>query len=166
MIIKKSIIAFILLCSAICIFSSCSQNQYSDALSCKELSTLLAKEISVPEGKFSQYTNEELKFFFPDSSKYTEAHIIYSSDSIDITELGILRAADEENAKTLHEEVKNYIKNLQEQKQEFLRNYSPNELQKLNSAQTRRYGNYVIFTVSEPENQETVFLKAEEILAK
>ena len=164
--LKKIIFIIICLCVFIRIFTSCSQEEYSDSLSCSELSNALSREISVPEGEFSQYTTEELKFFFPNQSIYTEAYIIYSADSTDIAELGILRASDEESAKTLYEEVKSYIKNLQEQKQEFLRNYAPNELQKLNSAQARRYGSYVIFTVSDSSEQKNVFEKADKLLSK
>ena len=164
--LKKFILIIICLCIIIKIFTSCSQEEYSDSLSCSELSNALSREISVPEGEFSQYTTEELKFFFPNQSIYTEAYIIYSADSTDIAELGILRASDEESAKTLYEEVKSYIKNLQEQKQEFLRNYAPNELQKLNSAQARRYGSYVIFTVSDSSEQNNVFEKADKLLSK
>ncbi len=164
--LKKIIFIIICLCVFIRIFTSCSQEEYSDSLSCSELSNALSREISVPEGEFSQYTTEELKFFFPNQSIYTEAYIIYSADSTDIAELGILRASDEESAKTLYEEVKSYIKNLQEQKQEFLRNYAPNELQKLNSAQARRYGSYVIFTVSDSSEQNNVFEKADKLLSK
>ena len=164
--LKKIILIVICLCIIIRIFTACSQNEYSDVLSCAEVSNTLSREISVPEGEFSQYTAEELKFFFPNPTIYTEAYIIYSTDSTDIAELGVLRASDEESAKNLYEEVKLYIKNLQEQKQEFLRNYSPNELQKLNSAQARRYGVYVIFTVSDSSEQNKVFEKAENLLSK
>ena len=59
-----------------------------------------------------------------------------------------------------------YIKNLQEQKREFLNNYSPEEVKKLNSAEVRCFGNYIIFTVSDPDDKNYVFSKAEELLKK
>ena len=163
---KRFILFTACLCTLVGIFTSCSQSKYSDALSCSELSSALSREISVPEGEFSQYTQEELNFLFPNRSAYTEACIIYSADATDVAELGVLRAADEESAKTLYEEAKSYIKNLQEQKQEFLRNYAPSELQKLNSAQAHRYGVYVIFTVSDSNDQSNVFEKAKTLLSK
>ena len=72
---------------------------------------------------------------------------------------------DEENAKKLFEEAKLYVKNMQEQKSEFLRNYSPDELSKLNSAEARRFGNYVIFAIGEQEDKNNLFKKAEDMLS-
>ena len=96
---------------------------------------------------------------------YDDICIIYSSDSTDISELGIIYSADEENAKKLFEEAKLYVKNMQEQKSEFLRNYSPDELSKLNSAEARRFGNYVIFAIGEQEDKNNLFKKAEDMLS-
>ena len=166
MLLKRILFIAVLFCSLACIFVSCSQDKHSSSLSCFEISSALAREISVPGGEFSQYSSDDIKFFFPDSSNYTDACISYSTDSTDVAEIGVLRSANEESAKALYEEVKNHIKNLQEQKREFLRNYSPNELQKLNSAQARRFGEFVVYTVSDPKDQENLFAKAEELFTK
>ena len=73
---------------------------------------------------------------------------------------------NEAKAIELFEESKLYIKNLQEQKRDFLSNYAPDEVKKLNSAEVRRFGNYIIFTISDPDDKNYVFSKAEEILKK
>ena len=149
-----------------CIFASCSKKEYSDTSTCKDVSNELMREISVPEGEFSQYTDKELTFFFSSPALYNDCAVIYSKDTEDIAELGVLHAADEETAKKLLDDVKLYIKNLQEQKLEFLSNYSPDEVEKLNSAEARRFGNYVIFTVASPNDKKCMFEKAEKMLIK
>ena len=152
------------ICSISLIFTSCSTKSYSSKSDCRELSQSLMREISVPDGEFSQYTEEEVQIFFSSPELYDDISIMYSKDSTDIAELGILHATTEEKSDKLFEEAKLYIKNLQEQKREFLNNYSPEEVEKLNSAEVRKFGNYIIFTVAEPDDKNYVFSKAEELL--
>ena len=161
---KKFSWFLVCVCIMSLIFDSCSTKSYSSSSNCKELSQSLMREISVPDGEFSQYTDDEVQIFFSSPELYDDISIIYSKDTTDIAELGILHAANEEKATKLFEEAKLYIKNLQEQKREFLNNYSPNEVQKLNSAEVRKFGNYIIFTVADPDDKNYVFSKAEELL--
>ena len=148
------------------IFEACSTKEYSNSQGCETLTQTLMREISVPEGEFSSYSADELNFFFSSPALYDDISVIYSKDSTDISELGILHASSEEKAVELFEESKLYIKNLQEQKREFLSNYAPEEIKKLNSAEARRFGNYIIFTVADPDDKNYVFSKAEELLKK
>ena len=148
------------------IFPSCSQKEYNSTLSCKELSKGLEREISVPQGQFKEYTSDELDFLFSTPKLYDDICIVYSTDSTDVCELGVLHASSKENAKKLLEDTKGYIKSMQEQKSEFLRNYSPAELTKLNSAEARCFGEYIVFTVADPYDRDEAFKKAEMILSK
>ena len=159
----STLIIFILL--AALIFQSCSQKKFKDSLPCDELSTRLKSEIYPSDGDFEAYSREELAFLFPSSELYDDICVVYSSDSTDVCEIGVFHAPDEEAAKKLFEEAKLYIKNMQEQKSEFLRNYSPTELPKLNSAEARRFGNYVIFAIGEQNEKNDLFKQAEEMLS-
>ena len=162
----KLISLLIYICIVTLIFSSCSTKEYSDNNTCKTLTQTLMREISVPEGEFSAYSTDEINFFFSSPALYDDISIIYSKDTTDISELGILHASSEDKAIELFEESRLYIKNLQEQKREFLSNYAPDEVKKLNSAEARRFGNYIIFAVADPDDKNYVFSKAEEILKK
>ena len=159
----STLILFILLVTLI--FQSCSQKSFSDSHACKELSNRLKSEIHLSEGEFEEYSSEDTSFLFPSAELYDDICIIHSNDSTDVCEIGVFHASSEENAKRLFEEAKLYIKSMQEQKSEFLRNYSPEELPKLNSAEVRRLGNYVIFAIGEQEYKNNLFNKAEEILS-
>ena len=161
---KRFFWILVCICSMNLIFTSCSTKNYRNSFDCKELSQSLMREISVPDGEFSQYTEEEVQIFFSSPELYDDISIMYSKDSTDIAELGILHATTEEKSDKLFEEAKLYIKNLQEQKREFLSNYSPEEVEKLNSAEVRKLGNYIIFTVADPDDKNYVFSKAEELL--
>lgn len=156
-------ILFILLVTLI--FQSCSQKKFNDSFTCDELSRRLKSEIQPTESEFESYSREELTFLFPSNDLYDDICVVYSSDSTDVCEIGVFHAPDEEAAKKLFEEAKLYIKNMQEQKSEFLRNYSPAELPKLNSAEARRFGNYVIFAIGEQNEKNNLFKQAEEMLS-
>lgn len=162
----KKFFLFILCLICTVFFTFCSSEGFSDSLECEELSNVLEKKLSVPDGEFGEYSSEDLLLFFPDKDLYDDFYAIYSKDSTDVSELGVLHASSSENAKKLFEDAQLYIKELQEQKREFLRSYSPSELEKLNCAEARRFGNYVIFTVSEQDEKSQIFQKAEEVLKK
>ena len=81
---KKSYIVLILMLLTAAVFCSCATEDFSSTLSCKELSSTLESEFSPDKMEFSRYTDEELKFLFPDSDVYNEAIVIYSTDSYNI----------------------------------------------------------------------------------
>ena len=146
--------------------ASCATKSFSSTLSCNELSKSLKGEISSDKQEFTQYTEEEIRFLFPSFELYDDATVIYSNDSVDITEVGVLHASSEKHAHELLEDAKDYIHELQEQKREFLQSYSPTELLKLNSAEAKRFGQYVVFVIAEQGDVDKVFKKAEMLLTK
>lgn len=159
----KASLIFLLLTVTLA-FSSCAHKSYNSTLSCKEISNELKQEFSISEDGFQEYSNEDIKFLFDSIESYDDSCVCYSTDSVDICEVGVFRASNEENAKKLFEDATAYIKAMQEQKSDFLRNYSPSELSKLNSAEARRYGKYVIFTVADADCKAKIFEKAESLL--
>lgn len=163
---KRLILLMSVLLAITLFFQSCSQKDFNASITCKELSTSLKREISVPEGNFEEYTEDELDFLFSTPKLYDDIYIIYSSDSTDVCELGVLHASSKENAQLLYEEAKNYIKSTQEQKREFLRNYSPAELSKLNCAEARLLGEYIVFVIAEQGDRDEALKKAEMLLSK
>lgn len=160
----KAFIFILMLCLTLS-FSSCAQKSYESALSCSELSAELEKEFSLADGDFKKYSDEDINFLFSSEKLYDDACVSYSADSVDVCELGIFHSSNEEDAKKLFEDVKLYIKNSQEQKSDFIRSYAPEELSKLNSAEARKYGNYVIFTVADSEQKSKIFEKAEKLFS-
>ena len=160
----KGYLVFLLLALTL-LFSSCAQKSYKSSLGCKELSNELKKEFSASEEDFEDYSEEDIRFLFSSIELYEDFCVSYSTDSVDIREIGVFRASTEQDAKKLYEDATYYIKNLQEQKSDFIRSYSPSELEKLNSAEARRYGNYVIFVVADADCKSKIFEKAEEALS-
>ena len=64
------------------------------------------------------------------------------------------------------EACRDYIDDMQEDSRAFIASYAPNELPKLDSAQVRRFGNYVIYTILPDDSAKTVFENVKEALKK
>ena len=158
----KKILLFIALAISMLIFPSCKQAEYSSSLTSKELSDALMGQISGSED-YIEYTDEELSYF--DFAKNADADItvLYSRAAEDVGEIGVIRIS-KEKAKEMQSAVENYLKMQKNEKAAFFKNYAPGELSKLDRAEVRRFGDYIIFTVLSSEDSQAVFNKVEEIL--
>ena len=154
---KKRIRLFGLLLAAVCLFfSSCAQKKYSEGYSCSEITSSVRAEI-LDDGVYSGYSAKDVEYMFDDSSLFDSYSIIYSSASDDIREIGILHSPDVKSAEALLKAAEEYLLKLDEEKRSFLKNYLPYELEKLDAAEARRFGNYVCFTVLYPQERDLVF---------
>ena len=155
----------ILLSLIFCIsFASCAQTKYDDSLSCSDIATALDEEFLGTE-EYEAYEESDIKYMF-NSDDFDSCRILYSISSDDIGEIGVLHAKDAQGADKLLDEVNEYIEDIKEEKSDFLRNYLPEEFKKLDNARVKRFGNYVIYTVLEPEQSQRIFERAKEILTK
>ena len=138
------------------------QKKYSNSLTSKELTDAIVGQISGYED-YIEYTDEELSYF--DLAKCDDADItlLYSRDAEDVGEIGVIRISGGNLNKTKLA-VEEYLDAQQKEKGAFFKNYAPGELLKLERAEVRCFGDYVIFTVLSSEETQAVFEKAEEIL--
>ncbi len=157
---RKIAVVTLIFCLFLC---SCSTANYTDSLSCQDITSELRKKLLGSE-LYDSYTDEDTKLILSDDQLYDSSSIIYSVSSDDIGEVGILHAPDTNTAKDLLGEVTDYIESLKDEKQEFIKNYLPSELSKLNYADARRFGNYVAYTVLTSDRSEEVFSFVEKML--
>ena len=159
---KTKIIIAVML--AILFLSSCSRLGYADDVACSDVGKSMIENLddSLEYAKFDD-THVELYF---DSDEYDDCYTIYSTDTNDINEFGVFHATSKESADELSEECKEYIEDMQENSRAFISSYAPEELPKLDGAQVRRFGNYVVYTVLDDEKADTVFESIKEKLKK
>ena len=156
----KRVIIVSLLCL---VFSSCASGGYSDSLDSRELAKQLTGEIS-EFGDYVEYDDDEINDLLGLSADGCDVSVIYSKDSDDQGEIGIIRAASEADAKEVLREAQEYLEQMRVERRAFVENYLPRELPKLSSAEARRFGTYVIYTVLESEKSTLVFDKIEDTL--
>ena len=156
----KRVIILSLLCLVFC---SCAAGEYSDSLDSRELAKQLTGEIS-EFGEYVEYDDDEINDLLGLSADGCDVSVIYSKDSDDQGEIGIIRAASEADAKEVLYEAQEYLEQMRVERRAFVESYLPRELSKLSSAEARRFGSYVIYTILESEKATLVFDKVEEAL--
>lgn len=145
---------------------SCKKaEKYRDGISCEELSIEIRDEVD-NFGEATSYSEEDIRLIFGSSSLFDDFSVIYSSEPNDINEVGIFHCPDESAAKKFLAVAKEYVREEEENKKAFVASYAPLEVPKLESAEARRYGNYVIYTILGEDAKEEAFDKAKKILEK
>ena len=158
----KRIILLLLLSLSILVFSSCKQEKHSASLTSKELTDALIGQISGSED-YIEYTDEELSYFDFARSSDADITLLYSRAAEDVGEIGVVRIFDGKS-KEMKSALEEYLKDQQKEKGAFFKNYAPGELLKLERAEVRCFGDYVVFTVLSSEESQAVFEKVEEVL--
>ena len=150
----------LLLLSLLC---SCAQKKYSDTLDCSYITKDLQAEM-LDDQEYSYYSTEDIAFMLEDSGKFDSYSVIYSNSSDDIGEVGVFHASSAEESMELFDDISEYIADLKTEKSSFVKNYLPEEQKKLDGARVERFGNYVVFTVLDPNQSNAVFKEVERML--
>ena len=152
--------AFILTITVLCqifIFIACSKKgNYRDDIPCRDVSEAFIQSQS-GSVEYSQYSREELSFFLDIPEYVTDLSAIYSTDVNDINETGIFRCTDETSAKEFFGTVSAYLEEQRVTQKAFIESYAPREVPKLEGAEVRRYGNYVVYTILSAEDKKAVW---------
>lgn len=144
---------------------ACSAPRYTSGLSCEEITSALYESL-LDSQLYAKYSETDVRHKFSDTELYGDASVVYSISSDDISEVGVLKAKETQSTDELLDEVLDYIEDLKDEKQEFLKSYLPSELNKLNFAEARAFGPYVVYTVLGADNAEEVFSFAKELLSE
>ena len=160
----KKIICFTLIFLSLIPFSSCSKrSEYRDDIACRLLTNEIAELCPAEEG-YSNFGDEQIKYFFENTTLPTDYSIIYSTDANDINEIGIFHCKNKEDTEQMMDIVEDYIDDLQDSQVNFVSSYAPYEIPKLEGAEVRCYGNYVIYTVLDTNERKAAFSALEETL--
>ena len=145
---------------------SCSKApSYREDVKCAALSRAVRDNVQ-GSANFSEYEEEEVSFLFSDLSFCDDYSLIYSSPTADISEIGVFHCPDEESAKEFLEIVTSYIEDQKVNQRAFISSYAPRELEKLDHAEVRRYGTYVIYVMLDDEERALTFDAIENALKK
>ena len=161
----KKYIQIITLCTIALFLTSCASRERSSILSCSTISESLRDEISDNES-YIAYTDEDIKYIFDDTSLFEECSYLHSASADNIDEICVIKAKNESEAKKILKQTEQYIKDFKEEKNDFLKNYMPSELEKLDCAKAKQFDDYVIFVFADKDDTKDVFECAERLLKK
>lgn len=160
---KKAIAFLCLVAVFVCALSSCGSNEYRDDVSCESLTDAI-REAAPCESGYSQFDADELEYLFGALPLCSEKSVIYSTENTDINEIGVFRTENPDAASEVRDSVLAYIAEMQEDQISFIASYAPAEVPKLEGAEVRVMGNYVIYAVLSKSERNAAFDAAEKIL--
>ena len=115
---------------------------------------------------YAEYDDDFVEFFFGDMIAERDHTVVYSKEQNDINEVGIFHAESASDALEIYEKATEYIREMKETQRAFIASYAPEELPKLDSAEVRRYGNYVIYAILSEADSDSFFEHVEDTLKK
>ena len=154
------------ICLCAVLLAACSSREYRNDISCRELCENAVEYVD--DGlEYAEYGESQLKYEFGDAARGAEEHcILYSVKVDDINEVGVFLAEDEKSAKNIAEDCKEYIEDMRENKRAFISSYAPDQMPKLDKSEVWICGNYVIYTVLDPDKSESVYEQIKTRLTK
>ena len=158
---KKRILSLALLCF---LLGACSSAGYRTDVSCATVAEHICRRLPLTNG-YAAFGDEKIEVTFPDAELLKEYAWLYSVDSADINEIGVFKAATQEAAKAAEVKLSDYLAEIQEHDRAFIASYAPTELTKLDSAEIRRFGCYVILCICQPEELAECMEAASDLLS-
>ena len=157
----KKITAFLLITVIIFSMTACG-NKYFDDLPAKDLSDALERGI-VTDGGYREADSDFLTFHIDGGNKYIKDFriILAVNSGENASEIGVFRANNEADAKSLAKLCQSYINN---KKAHWNYDYNPDENVKIENADVKIFGVYVVYTVLTPEDTEYVSVIIENLI--
>lgn len=151
-------------CVAVCLalmLVGCGEEKYADGVSCDAVAAAMARAVGE---QYEELESGYMEFYFEDAEGYDDVSLCYSVDGEDVGEIGVFHAQSEDAADELERECAEYISELQSTSRAFLSSYAPHELTKLEGAEVRRFGRYVIYAVLDSDAAQRAFDAARSML--
>lgn len=161
----KRYLIFLLLLTAL--LSACAKKEptYANDIPCSELADTVEEQIPVDFG-YDTYGGEHLRYYFEDTKRHDDACLRYTVRSEDIGEFGIFHAPDAESRDEIEDLCEEYLEDLREEKTAFIASYAPEEVPKLERAEVRSFGNYVVYAILSDSDRALLFDTVEKALTK
>ena len=154
--LKAKLSASFLLLTVLCqlfLATACSSKvRYLNDIPCYDISEAFIQSQSSVD--YSYYTEEEISFFLELPEYVSDFSVAYSTDVNDIDEIGVFHCANEKDAEEFFSVVSTYLEEQQATQKAFIESYAPREVPKLEGAEAKRYGNYVIYTILSSDGKE------------
>ena len=122
---------------------------YSDTVACARLVTIALQEMENAED-YLPADEDHFAFYFGGQEAFDEvedAQVVFHREATNVNELGIFRADDEEDVTAVRDMVEKYLHDQVENLRSFAANYSPRDMEKIESAGVRVYGTYVVYYI-------------------
>ena len=146
--------------------ASCKKTQeFRDDYDCADLLAKAFDKTSAASD-YKVLGDEHIKYNFDNTTLDDDHSFLASTPTTDISEAGVFHAPNRAIRKELSELAEDYLEDYFEEKEAFIASYAPQELEKLKNAETRVFGNYVVYAILSDEDRDIFFDTIERLLAE
>lgn len=132
------------------LLTCCSRNRvpiYRNDLTTAEIADRIASDLPDSDS-LSDYSDEDIAFYLGVPADFAdEQSVLVQTSTVSIDEFGVFKVKEDSQAEELEKLLENYLDSSLEGKREWLEGYNPTELDKLEDAEIRRYGQYVVYLI-------------------
>ena len=160
----RLICVFILALITLSCFTACGGGDWRNDVAVSSISAAIGAKIPVPDGYYSP-DSDYLEFYFEGADAIVDEYTIQmSATSTNINQFGIFRVKDGE-AENMKAICESYIET-SKARWVAQANYIASEHPKMEGAEIRVFGNYVVYTMLTTADKATAFATVEELLKK
>lgn len=121
------------------------------------------------QGAYMEGDDDLYDLYFAESEGYPlldDACMMFAREETNVSELGVFKAAREEDAQAVRDMVERYLKDRTEGLRTFAANYSPRDLAKIDNAGISTYGRYVVYDILDEADRTAALGAVEKLLTK
>ncbi len=159
----KKFLALLLASLLLLSLVSCGGGEYKDDVAVVTLSYAAISSLAVQE--YAPTDGNYLSDFVAVPTYVEEHHVVFSKEGNDLNEMGFFRVKEGYTG-----EMKNVLKEYLEESlaayRDWYNSYIPEETPKLENAEIKVYGNYVVYAILSEADKEAAFAAVEDVLTK
>jgi hypothetical protein len=157
---KRCAAALLLLCM---LLSLCACGaKYKDDVALSKITGVIDPKLGVKDLKEmnSGYLSGAMRL---DPASFASYAVKVNASGVSIDEYGLFRAPDKDSVSDVKDQLEGYLKL---RRDSWMDGYMPEEKPKLEKAEIREYGIYVLYVIASDEAREEIFQAVEKLLKK
>lgn len=159
---KRTLTLFLVLTLIVAALSSCGKTKYRDDVEISKIADTITSKVPLEDGYYA-VDSDYITFYFEGAESLISDHrIMMSTETSNINQFGVFHVKPG-NAEAMKKLCESYIATMRDRWGTSAM-YIPAELTKLDNAEVRIYGNYVIYLMMTPSDKTTVFAAVEGLL--
>ena len=156
------LIALILLVSVV----GCGSASYASDVPAEDVATAALNALDGAD-HYMDGTSAYFSYYFEDADgadRINDCVMMFHQSETNVNEICIFRTASPKDAERVEDAVEDYIEEQEEYLYGFAKNYSPEDLKKIENADTEVIGCYVIGYVLSPKDEQTALAAVRQAL--
>lgn len=164
---KKILICLLAVTVALCVSSCSSAPAYSDGVAVEQLTADALRSVGSVE-EYIDGTSNYFAYYFEGkegAEHISECRMMFHEQETNVSELGVFRVDSAKATDAVKALVQSYLAEQQDYLRGFAKNYSPEDMKKIDNAAVVVKGCYVIYYILSPKDEASVMNAIEAALA-